>query len=443
MTPPRRARLLAVLLFCAPLLAGTATIAWAAARAWPMVAWPDECIYLVGARNVLERGTLATNFYLSYSILRRGHPHRDVHMPGYVLVLVPAVAALGPTYEAGFALNAIAFLGSILLVRAIARRILGDPLQAAVATTLFAFLPPFAGYLGVVYPEHVVALAFLAAVAVTLHAETGRMAALAGVLFALGAVFRESLLAGFPIALAALPRPLLLRRWLPAAAATLLLVVAPLSRERAVHPNALYPSVSEEARASDAPVGTVLAAVGRNVATNARLTAAADPATRAEDAVLLFLLALAVAAAASAAFRLPPPARRLAWATLASLAVLTAAVLTLYVVRERGGVWGGVRAYMPWAPLLLVLATPLLFAWRRRAVALVLAAAAGFAFTRLDEWQVRFFNRYKATDHEDQLRNERYLSAQLDRFRPTRILSRSFLYGHTHYPVEVIWSLPR
>jgi len=113
------------------------------------------------------------------------------------------------------------------------------------------------------------------------------------------------------------------------------------------------------------------------------------------------------------------------------------------VVRERGGVWGGVRAYMAWMPLLLVFATPLLFAPRRRALALGMAVAVGAAAVSLDLWQVRFFNRYKGSDHEDQARNAAYLSRYLDSYHPQRIASRSFLYGFEHYPVEVIWSLPR
>ena len=74
-------------------------------EASPNVAWPDECIYLAGARNLNERGTLDTNFYLTYSILARGHPHRDVHMPGYVLTLAPFVRVLGPGLVAGAALE--------------------------------------------------------------------------------------------------------------------------------------------------------------------------------------------------------------------------------------------------------------------------------------------------------------------------------------------------
>jgi hypothetical protein len=61
----------------------------------------------------------------------------------------------------------------------------------------------------------------------------------------------------------------------------------------------------------------------------------------------------------------------------------------------------------------------------------------------LDRWQVRFFNRYKGSDLEDQGRHAAYLARYIDAFHPHRIASRSFLYGLTHYPVEVIWSLPR
>jgi hypothetical protein len=228
----------------------------------------------------------------------------------------------------------------------------------------------------------------------------------------------------------------------PAAAATFVLVVVPLARHRAVHPNALYPSVLEEARASAHPLSALVQAVTANTAANLRDTARLDPDANAEDAVLVLIVLLA-AAAGLGARRLSPEARRLAAATLVSLALLTAAVLTLYVVRERGGVWGGVRAYMAWMPLLVVFATPLLFAPRGRALTLALAVTVAAGALALDLWQVRFFNRYKGTDLEDQARGAAYLSRYLDAYHPHRIVSRSFLYGFQHYPVEVIWSLPR
>ena len=430
-----------VLAVLGPVFLALAVAGVARERAMPDIAWPDEVIYLVGARNVVERGTLDTNFYLTYSLLRRGYPHRDVHMPGYVLALAPAVAALGPTLGAAALLNTMLFAAQAALVYAIARALLPERIQAFTAAALFAVLPPFPGYLFIAYPELVVSFVFLAGLAVLVHARGMAGAVAAGVLYALGALFRETLLLALPLYLVGLPPRTRWRAFVPAAAATLFLIVIPLAGHRAVHPNGLYPSALEEARRSEQPLAALAQAVLGNVGANLRATARMDPETSAEDAVLALIVVLA-AMAALGARRLSPEARRLAAATLLSLALLTTAVLSLYVVRERGGVWGGVRAYMAWMPLLLVFATPLLFA-PRRALALGMAVAVGAAAVSLDLWQVRFFNRYKGSDHEDQARNAAYLSRYLDSYHPQRIASRSFLYGYEHYPVEVIWSLPR
>ena len=262
-----------------------------------------------------------------------------------------------------------------------------------------------------------------------------------GIVFALGAVVRETLLVALPLYVVTLPRRQLVRGFLPAAAATLLLVVAPLSRDRAVHPNALYPSAFEEARASDAPATALAGTIVRNVRANLTATMAANPRTSPEDAVLLFLAVLLAAGLAVGLAR--ASTRRLALASLAALAILSMAVLALYVVRERGGVWGGVRVYMPWAPLLLVLATPLLFRrWGLRG-ALPIGVVVGTLFWAMDAWQIAFFNHYKATDLEDQERQALYIARYTDSMRPQRVAARAFTYGLSHYPVEVIWSLPR
>ena len=411
------------------------------ARTWPLVAWPDECIYLVGARNVADHGDLNTHFYLTYSLLRRGYPHRDVHMPGYILALAPFVKRLGMTWTAAAALNLALYPLLVACVFAFARGILKNRRQAAVAAALVIVLPPFPGYLYVVYPEMLGAAVFMAGLAALVHARGVAAAAACGVLFALGGAVRETLLLAAPLYALRLSRRELVRGFAPAAVVTLLLVVAPLSRDRAVHPNALYPSAFEEARATDAPVATLAATVLRNVRANLTATAAADPGANAEDAILLFLAALSTVGLAAGIAR--AETRRLALATLASLMLLSLAVLALYVVRERGGVWGGVRVYMPWAPVLLVLATPLLFRpWGLRG-AVPLALAAAVLFWRLDVRHIDFFNRYKASDLEDQDRQAQYIARYADPLAPQRIAARAFTYGLSHYPVEVIWSLPR
>jgi hypothetical protein len=390
----------------------------------------------------VERGTLDTNFYLAHSIILRGHPHRDVHMPGYVFALSPFVAALGGTLEAATALNAFAFLASILLVHGLARSLLGEDLPAAVAAGLFAVLPPFPAYLRVAYPEGVVTLVFLAGAAWLIRGKGLAHAAVAGALFGLGALFRESLLLAFPLYFARIERRHLLRGFLPSSLATLALLFVSFAGGRAVHPNKLYPAIVETSRRSDSPLTKLSESLLANVGQNLLLAGQARPLQSPEDAALAFFALLALAAALGSR-RLHGEGRRFANAILISLALLLLAMFPLYVIRLRGGVWGGVRALMPFAPLLLVVATPLLFRARRPAWAgaLVLATAAGF--TLLDRQEIRFFNRYKTTNLEDEERQAAYLGSYIDRHHPRRIVAKVFAYGFTRYPVEVIWSLPQ
>lgn len=422
------------------LIAGVVSAA-AWQRSFHAVAWPDECIYLVGARNVIERQTLDTNFYLTHSLLRLGHPHRDVHMPGYVLALVPFVRLIGPTLPAAFALNVLLFLISVQLLFALARSLLEDDDAAWLAAALFAVLPPFPGYLAVAYPELLTAFALLASLAWSARGGGTCRALVAGALFAAGALVRETLLVALPLHLVCFRRRELLRGFAAGALATLLLAVAPLSRDRAVHPNALYPSLVSEALQSEAPLATLAGALWRNVERNLRDAAASEPTARAEDAVLVFMALLCVAAVAARS-SLPPRARRWLLATAASLALLAAAVLTLYVVRERGGVWGGVRAFMAWLPLVLVFVGAGLAQLRRPPLRIAAVAAVVAVCLWLGAWQLRFFFRYKQSDREDQARYASYVQSRLDRLAPTRVVGRLFLYGYQRYPVEVIWSLP-
>ena len=100
---------------------------------------------------------------------------------------------------------------------------------------------------------------------------------------------------------------------------------------------------------------------------------------------------------------------------------------------------------MAWMPLLPRLRDPRSSSPpRRRALVAALALAVAAAAVNLTLWQVRFFNRYKGTDLEDQARNAAYLSRCLDAYSsPAHRVAVPFLYGFQHYPIEVIWSLPR
>src|SRR6185369_17215725 len=135
-------------------------------------------------------------------------------------------------------------------------------------------LPPFPGYLFIAYPELVVSFVFLAGLAVLVHARGMAGAVAAGVLYALGALFRETLLLALPLYLVGLPPRTRWRAFVPAAAATLFLIVIPLAGHRAVHPNGLYPSALEEARRSEQP----LAALARPYSATSAPTCAPPPA---------------------------------------------------------------------------------------------------------------------------------------------------------------------
>jgi hypothetical protein len=82
----------------------------ALARALPAHGWPDEWIYLTLARNIAERSTLNTNFYIASSIEALGYPHRDVHLPGYALALAGLGFAL--TRKKGAAAGGVGAAGS-------------------------------------------------------------------------------------------------------------------------------------------------------------------------------------------------------------------------------------------------------------------------------------------------------------------------------------------
>lgn len=423
-------------------LAAWAVLAGAALGRWSEkdVAMADECIYLVVARNLLERGTLDTNLYLASSILVRGHPHRDVHLPGYVLLLAPFVAAFGPVLKAAVVLNLVALVAAVLLAHAIALRVLGDDAAALAAAALVPVVPPIPGYVWIAFPELPIVAALLLGVWWTLRGGGAAQAAAAGFWFGAAALLRETVMLGAPFALLLLPR----RRWAPFAgglALALAIVVAPLAGGRAVHPNALYPSVFQDAAAAASPVTALLSALWTNVTVNVQWTLGAEPLASAEDLMLAAMLLVTIAGLL-ASFFLPGEARRFAAGLLASLAVLTVAVLALYVVRVRGGVWGGVRAYMAWMPLALVLLVGGLFRkGRLPGIAACVLLAGGFAWAGRVE--LAKLAHLKRTTVEDEDR----LAATIDHLagvqRPQRLLAKTFRYAFTHYPAEVIWGLPR
>jgi len=407
------------------------------------VAAADEVIYVVGARNLVERGTLDTNFYLPQSLFVQGYPHRDVHMPGYLFALAPFVAVLGPGPLGPAALNVLLLVALVVLVHSVARELLGDTRLAAAAAALAAVLPPFPGYLYVAFPELLLPVLLLAGVRLALFPPRPATAALSGALFGLGPLFRENLLFSLPIFAALLPLRLFAAAFLPAAGVVAAVVYAAFGSGRAQLPNAVYPGILFESLRSSDPVARFAEALWANLSRNLRLAAEARPAENPEDAVLLFLVVLGGVALAGAV-RLRGRSRRAGFACVVSFALVVAALFTAYALRATGRPWAGVRQLMAWEPLLLVYASAAVAGSRRRVTAASTAVAA-VVFVAVSGWHVRFVNRdWKGRDLEASERFIRHVAPWIDRARPRRIAVRSndaFLYGLTRFPVEVIWPI--
>ena len=405
-------------------------------RALPEPGWPDEWIYLTLARNIAEKGTLNTNFYIASSIETLGYPHHDVHLPGYALALAAIGLARGYTFDAAVNLNVACYGMTVLCAFFLARRFFSIP-RSLVAATLVALLPPYPGYLAIAYPEHVTAAALMVLVTAAVWIEGPLAIFLVG--FGLGAslLFRETLLFAVPVFLHRFGVRKSLRFFLPGLLLALVTVLPPLSRNRAVHPNALYPSAVTEAFKSPEPLAHLTATIVENTRVNLELLIATRPLERAEDAVLLFLIVLAAVSLATSS-RLDRAERSFIRAVLVSTALLFAAMTVIYVVRERGGVWGGVRALMPMAPFFVIFLCGLKVA---RIPASILVTTLVCASLFLDSWQITFFNRYKGTNLEDQNRAATFIEERTKRFAPRRVVGgRYFQYGFRNFPVEVVWS---
>ena len=65
-----------------------------------MLSWTDEIVYAVMGRNLASGRGLVSNFYDALSIIRKGHPLGDVHLPGQALLLGLSMRILGPTVQA-------------------------------------------------------------------------------------------------------------------------------------------------------------------------------------------------------------------------------------------------------------------------------------------------------------------------------------------------------
>ena len=419
-----------VLLAAATLLAAYG----ASVRLGPALA--DEFIYLSGARHFAKTGRLDARYYDADAILARGHPHQDVHTPGYVILLGAIGRAAGATNAAAIALNVVAYMAAALLVYALARALGVERARARIAALLALLLPGALPYVFWAMPETVLTALVLAALALAASGEEhpGRAAA-AGLVLGLAFLVRESALFALP-AMLALLRGRARRAALVAFVAFALLVYAPLSRERAPGgANFWVPSGGRafgfEAvqAAGSGRVGAAVSLVARRVTANvAELLAPGTTWT--ERGILATYAALPLLALARWT-ELLPRARRYLIGLVFGFAAVVALLFGVYVVVQ----WSGYRYAMFLMPALLPLVVPA----GRRPWAVPAGLALAGVLLLLGARVV--FNDYKASRQRRQAGIADYVERYLPAPPPRIVLPNGWLYGWRHDSTEVISSL--
>ena len=400
----------------------------------------DEFIYLAGARHFAETGSLDARYYDASAILRRGHPHQDVHTPGYVLVLGLVMRPLGSRWGVAVALNAIAYVASALFVHHLARALgLGDT-AGRVGAGLYLVLPIYLPYVFWAMPELLLgALVLAALLAAAALGETVAGAVAAGSLYGLALLVRES-------AVFALPALLVLQRahrrtrvFAATVAAWLLFVYLPLSIRRAPGGANFWDPVGGTAfgyqavlAAGRGALGRALLLVAARTMANVRSLASGTTAT---ELGILVAFALVPLLTCRGLRQRPELARAALLALLAGYAAVVALLFGVYVV----GQWSGLRYLMFLVPPLLPFLWPP--AGRRRDVVLVSALAVVVALLVVGARTI--FEAYKASRQ----RRQANLTAYVERYLPaggyTRVaLPNGWLFGWSHPGVEVITSLP-
>jgi hypothetical protein len=409
-----------------------------AAYGWSLRHGPalaDEFIYLAGARHLAATGSLDARYYDAEAILQIGHPHHDVHAPGYVFFLALASLVAGPGYTAAVLLNVVAFAACVLLARLLALELGVDPAGALAAGALTLVVPGLLPYVFWAMAECVLAALVLAALWSAARAGENRGLALAaGAGMGVAFLVRESALFALPAAvLLTRARRFVVFGFLGVA----LLVYAPLSVHRAPGGANFWRPTSGRAFGFESVAAlqggrasAALAHVTARAAANVRELA--SPGTTWTERGILGLYGGVVLLALAGSWGGPERLRAYARAMAAGAALVTLLLFGVYVV----GQWSGFRYAMFLVPPLLPAAVAAR-RWRWAAVALLAVSSLALVVP------IRgVLDAYKASRQRRQAAIAEYVERHVPG-SPSRIaLGNGWLYGWRHYPTEVVSSVP-
>ena len=397
----------------------------------------DEFIYMAGARHFASTGSLDARYYDAAAILRQGHPHHDVHTPGYVLLL-GAVNRMFPSgYTTAVALNVVCYLLAVWLVYSLGIALGADDPTAALGALLMALLPGAAAYVFWVMAESVLTVLVLAAATVAARNGRAASAAISGAVLGAALLVRESAVFALPAVIALLRGRL--RAWCGVAFLLVaVFVYAPLSRHRAPGGANFWAPTGGRAFGYEAVaagrkgrISEALAAVAARAASNAR-ELVAPGTTWTERGILASYLAVALLTAAGLRQR-RDRTRRYAIAVLAGFAAVVALLFGVYVLVQ----WSGFRYRHVPDPRFSCRWPSCRRVQGRLAAAFLAAAGVVLLFPTQ-----QIVDAYKVSRQRRQAGIADYVDRYVKDDPGRVVLGNGWLYGWRHAPTEVISSLP-
>lgn len=87
------------------------------------IRWNDETLYYTVAQNIVHDFDFNSHHYLASSIIEKGYPTKDTHLPGYPLILAIGFLIGGINERTLFFVNYLLLMITIFLIFIVGKNI--------------------------------------------------------------------------------------------------------------------------------------------------------------------------------------------------------------------------------------------------------------------------------------------------------------------------------
>lgn len=90
------------------------------------IRWNDETLYYTVAQNIVRHFDFNSNHYLASSIIAKGYPTKDTHLPGYPLILAVGFLFGGINEATPFFVNYLLLVATVFLIFAVGKNLVNQ-----------------------------------------------------------------------------------------------------------------------------------------------------------------------------------------------------------------------------------------------------------------------------------------------------------------------------